>query len=239
MKTTIMQFKKALKIGSEILGVFVQKTAPAKTKHYRDTACTALARAFLNRKTTFFGLKNHPQLCPGADYFFGMAGIKTEEIAKVYVKKERVFKNKNICKKFLAAIPQPPFFLKKGVIVIKPLQTRDKPAIVVLLINPGQASRILGLLNFDQYNPLEILPNQPSCISLFAPLANGKTHLNFIDYYDRDYQGKFQSKSVWPEEKMLISLKFRDFERMLGNLGKSSQGKFRPKLSPVKVDRIE
>lgn len=115
---------------------------------------------------------------------------------------------------------------------------KDKPSVVVLLVNPAQAGRILGLINYNHYGKVEILPSQPTCLAFFAPLVTKKLHINFLDYYDRYYQGKVGGRYVWPEDKLIISLTYTDFENALSNLEKSPQGSFRPDLLPQKITKI-
>lgn len=231
----LKQFKDALRIKNEIIGVKFVKKSSFNSKHYRDTACTALARAIINKTEVIFDAKHLPQLCPGANYFFKFSKIKNSEVHDVYVKDERVFANKKTCALFLRKLPKFPDSLRGKSISIKPL-ANDKVDVVILMVTPAQCGRILGLLNSRSYKTVEVLPNQPTCLSLFAPLVTKKPHCNFIDYYDRYYQGVIHGKKIWAEDKMIISLLFSDFKEILNNLEKSPQGSFRPDLKPQKVD---
>lgn len=234
----IKKLKKVLKIKDAVLGVYFSKKLPTGSRYYRDTACTATARSFLKRCSVFFDAKRYRQLCPGANYFLKLAEISKNEAVNAYLKKERVFNEKNVCNKFLNALPKFPRRLKNKFIIVKPFEIVGNPLIVLLLVNPAQVGRIIGLLNYDRYESIKILPNQPTCLSLFAPLITKKPHLNLIDYYDRYYQGKIGGKNIWPEDKMIISLRLKDFKIILNNLEKSPQGYFHPKLSPQKTDDI-
>lgn len=234
----IKQFKKVLKIKNEIVGIKFTEKLPADCKSYRDTACTALARTIIKKKAVVFNANSLPQLCQGANYFLKLTKTKNSEVYDAYVSQEQVFKNKKICALFLKNLPKFPELLKNKFIVIEPFKSQKKYQIIILLVNPAQAGRIFGLLNYDQYRTVEVCPNQPTCLSLFAPLATKKIHCNFIDYYDRYYQGKIKGKHIWPETKMIISLRFQDFRKVLNSLEKSPQGSFQPKLSPQQVDDV-
>src|SRR3989344_1879535 len=237
MTNTIKKFKKTLGINTEILGIFYYSKLPKKGKSFRDTACTALARSFLTKETLFFNAKEYPQLCLGASYFFKLAPISDRETIDVYINKERVFKSKNVCEEFIKNLPKFPKSLKNKFIIIKPLEAKDKPSVVMLLVNPAQAGRILGLINYYQYKKVEILPSQPTCLAFFAPLVSKNIHINFLDYYDRYYQGKVGGRYIWPEGKMIVSIKYSDFRVIVANLKKSPHGSFRPNLSPQKVTK--
>jgi len=181
----IKQFKKALKIKDAIIGIGFAKYLPSGYRFYRDTACTALARSIAKKERVIFGTKKFPQLCPGANYFLRLSEVKNSKTCNVYVKEEQVFANKEICKIFLKNLPKFPNTLKNKFVIVKPFESKDNPQVIILLINPAQAGRVLGLLNYDQYKKIEIYPNQPTCLSFFTPLVTKKTHINFIDYYDR------------------------------------------------------
>lgn len=238
MMNTIKKFKKSLGIKTEILGIFYSAELPKKSKNFRDTACTALARSFFTKETLFFNAKEYPQLCPGASYFLKLAPISNQETIDVYTDEERVFKTKNICEKFLKNLPKFPKSLKNKFIIIKPISDKDKPSVVVLLVNPAQAGRIMGLISYNQYEKVEILPSQPTCLAFFAPLVTKNPHINFLDYYDRYYQGKVNGRYIWPEDKMIISMSYSDFETVLANLEKSPHGSFRPNLLPQKITKL-
>jgi len=233
------QFNKSLKINHPILGIHFLHQLPKNIKRYQDTACTALARVFFSKEILAFGAKKYYQLCPGGNYFLKLSDINDEVAADVYVNDEHIFKNRGVCHKFLKSLPKFPNHLKGKFILLKPLGKNDQPDVIVMLINPAQAGRIIGLLNYEKYDEIKIHPNQPTCLSFFSPLITNLPHLNFIDYYDRYYQGKIHGKYIWPENKMLISMKFKQFKKILDNLNKSPQGGYkRTGIKTQKVDYI-
>jgi len=235
-KTYVEQFKRSLKIENSILGIFFSDKMPKKFNYYNNTACTALGRCFKNGDTVVFGHGKYRQLCPGADYFLKLSKILTKEAIDVYINQENVFRDKKTCSRFLSSLPKFPENLKRKYIIIKKLDIEDKPPIVIFLVNPAQVGRIIGLLNYKGYKSIKLFPSQPTCLSLFAPLATNFPHINFIDYYDRYYQGKINGKNIWSENKLIISLNYRDFKEVLSNFKKSPHGDFKPKLTPKKVD---
>jgi uncharacterized protein (DUF169 family) len=237
-KRNYQSFIKNLEINERILGIYFFKNLPKKFKHYKDTACTALARSFIRGEILLFDAQNYPQLCPGADFFLKLSNTDKKEALKIYVEIERVFKNKKICNEFLKTIPQFPSALKNRHVVIKPFKAADRPGVICLLVNPAQAGRIIGLLNYQKFEKIVLIPNQPTCLSFFAPLVTKRPHLNFMDYYDRYYQGKVNKKLIWSEEKMILSLNFKQFEQIINNLNNSPQGTYKPTLKPKYIDPI-
>jgi uncharacterized protein (DUF169 family) len=233
------KFKKSLKIREPILGVFfVDKLPSDGVSYHKDTVCTAMIRAFFKKESVFFNATDKRQLCEGADFFFNFAKISKKKICNVYVKEEGIFENDKVCKKFLKSLPKLPTQKKYKNIIIKPFLSKDRPEVVLLLVNPVQAGRILGLLNHSDFNEIRIIPNQPTCISIFAPLVNNQPHINFIDYFDRHYQGVIGGKKYFRKENLTLSFKVKQFETILSNLDKSSQGTQAPLTNPKKVDRI-
>lgn len=233
------KFKKSLKIKETILGVFfVDKLPSGGINYHKDTACTAMIRAFFNHESVVFNGTDKRQLCEGADFFFNFSKISSKKICNVYVKEESVFENNLICKKFLKSLPKIPTQKRFKYIIIRPLSDGHRPEVVLLLVNPEQAGRILGLLNYSDLSEVRILPNQPTCISLFAPLAHDHPHINFIDYFDRHYQGLIGGKKYFRKENLILSLKTKQFKAILRNLDKSSQGTRIPLTKPKNVDRI-
>ena len=238
-KKKLEKFKKSLKLRETILGVFfVDKLPRDGVSYHKDTACTAMIRAFFKKESVVFNGTNKKQLCEGADFFFNFSKISSKKICSVYVKEEGIFENDKVCKKFLKLLPKLPNQKKYKDIIIKPLLAIDKPEIVILLVNPEQAGRILGLLNHSDFNEVRVLPNQPTCISIFVPLVNNQPHINFIDYFDRCYQGVIGGKKYFRKENLILSFRGTQFETILSNLDKSSQGTQIPPTKPKRVDRI-
>lgn len=232
-------FKEKLGINNPIIGIDFIEMIPTGSKYYQDTACTALARVKIKKEATFFDGKKYPQLCSGAGFFLKYLSISKEEAKKVYVEDEQVFENGNVCDDYLKSLPQMPGELVDKVITIKPLTLGDKPKVVILVVNPAQANRIIGLLNYSKYEKIDIHPNQPTCLSIFAPLATGLPHINFIDYYDRYFQGKVDNIYIWAENEMIVSLTLRQFLEILNNFPKSSQGSFeRVNLDVQKIESL-
>lgn len=234
---SVREVKKVLKMKNEILGVdYSNENFSGLCR--RDTACTAIIRSFKKKEVIVINSGKHAQLCSGGDYFLKMKDISDEEAISVYVDTEKAFENSDACKMFLKSLPKFPESLKNKNIIIGPLQMMENASIVMLLVTPAQAGRIIGLLNFRRYSEVKIIPNQPTCISLFAPLVTEQLHINFIDYYDRYYQGIVRGKKIWSEEKMIVSMTQVQFEEVYNNLHLSPQGSFVPNLHPKEVDDI-
>lgn len=200
-------------------------------KQYQDTACTALARALKNKKQILIDRKDG-QLCAGGNYFLNITEHSKKEICHTYVKDEKIFNNNAVCLSFLKKMSKYPE-QKKRYILFSPLEKEiNKPDIIILLVNPAQAGRILGLSVFNKMDYPSVIPAAPTCFSLYAPLISKQAHLNFIDYYDRYYQGKQHGKLIWDDEEMLISLTFFKFSDIIKLIPLSAHGSYKTSLKP-------
>lgn len=234
------RFIDALKIEHPILGISFLEICPENVEYYKDTACTALARSFWGERSLVLNSKEHPQLCPGAKYFLKLdTGITDQDTIRNYVDDERVFENDLICEKFLSDLPRFPDDLVGKYIAIKPLDVEDIPRVIIMLVSPAQAGRIIGLINHSNFQEIRIIPSQSTCVALFAPLVTNLPHINFLDYYDRYYQGVVGRKFIWPEGKMILSMTLLHFEKAIASLDKSAHGIFKPSLNPQEVDEIK
>ena len=207
-------------------------------KQYQDTVCTALVRALKTKKQVLIDLK-YDQLCSGGNYFLNTTKYSKKEICHTYVKDEKIFNNNVICLSFLKKISKYPE-QKKKYILFSPLEKEiKKPDIVILLVNPAQVGRILGLSVFNKMDYPIVIPAAPTCFSLYAPLISNQLHLNFIDYYDRYYQGKQNGKLIWDDGEMLISLTFSRFSNIIKSIPLSAHGLYKTTLKPQVVSKIE
>ncbi len=233
-KSEFNSIRKVLKINN-IISVRFVNAKPGYYKQYQDTACTALARSLKNKKYVFIDRK-YGQLCSGGNYFLNITNSPKKEICDIYIKDEKVFNNNKVCLSFLNKVSNCPKI--KRYILFSPLEGETKkPDIVIMLVKPSQASRLLGLSVFKKMNYPSIIPAAPTCLSIYEPLLSNKIHLNFIDYYDRYFQGKMNKKYIWEENEMIISLTFAQFHKILENFDKSSQGAF--KRINVRIQKVD
>lgn len=239
MPSYISQFnliKKTLRINS-IVSIRFSNRKSDYYKPYKDTVCTALARTLKTKKHVFIDRK-YGQLCPGGNYFLNITKYSKKEICNTYVKDEKIFNDNAVCLSFLKKISKCPE-QKKRYILFSPLEKEiKKPDIIILLLNPAQVGRILGLSVFNKMDYPSVIPAAPTCLSLYAPLISNQLHLNFIDYYDRYYQGKQNGKLIWDDEEMLISLPFSTFTDIIKSIPLSAQGAYKTNLKPQTVSKI-
>lgn len=230
--------KKSLGI-DRIVSVRFSNQASKRHRQYRDTACTALARSLKNKKLVYLDRKSG-QLCPGGDYFLQIRKFSRQEVSRVYLKDERVFGDKTACLSFLNNLPKYPQPVNKRYIFLTPLEKEtSRPDLIIMLANPAQVSRVLGLSVYKKMIFPHLLPAGPTCISLYASLSANRPHLNLLDYYDRYYQGRQNNKLIWKNEEMLVTLPFKLFSDIIKYIPCSAQGSFKPRtLKPFRVTKF-
>ena len=205
---------------------------------YRDTACTALARSLLRRVLTYID-RNEGQLCPGGNFFLGITRAPKKEIYDTYAKDEKVFSNQAACRQFLNDLPPYPRQANKRFVLFTPLDRENqRPEVVTLLATPAQTGRILGLSVFKKMSYPTLIPALSTCASIYTPLTTKNIHINFIDYYDRYYQGKQNGKLLWKDSQMIVAMPYAIFQKIVEHIQRSAHGNFKPKLKPEKVDPL-
>lgn len=203
---------------------------------YKDTACTALGRCLKFNKSTYIDRKQG-QLCSGGNYFLKIKSYPPQEVMNVYTKQEQVFASNKACKSFLKQVPNYPKQASTRYILLTPLARETQPpAVVIMIINPAQAARLLGLSVFKGMIQPHLLPAAPTCMSLYASLTTQRPHINLIDYYDRYYQGKIGTSLLWNDNEMLFTLPYHLFYEMIQHFSTSPHGDFIPLLQPQRVD---
>lgn len=229
--------KKCLKI-EKIISVRFSDIKTTNFNKFKDTACTAIARSFKKNTLTYIDRK-YGQLCQGGNYFLSITNPPTRETCDVYVRDEKVFKNNAVCNKFIKNLPRYPNIAKTRYILFTPLiKEKIKPDVIIMLVNSAQASRILGLSVYKKFLPPLVLPALSTCAAIYAPIESGNVHLNFIDYYDRYYQGRQKGISLWKDSDLIVSMPFGIFEEIIKHIPLSAHGNFNSKTRPQKFDPI-
>lgn len=222
----------------DIISIRFSNTKSTQYTKYNDTACTALVRCFTNNTLTYIDRKTG-QLCPGGDYFLKIKNISTKDVNNVYVKDEKIFQDSAVCNKFIKNLPEYPSAAKKRYILLTPfVKEKNKPDVIMMLANPAQAGRILGLSVYKKFFQPLILPALSTCASIYAPIESNRIHLNFIDYYDRYYQGRQKNVSLWKDSDLIISIPYGIFEKIIKHIPLSAHGSFRPKINSQRFDPI-
>ena len=126
---------------------------------------------------------------------------------------------------------------QKRYILFTPLSEEiRKPDVIIFLTTPAQAGRILGVSVYKKLSQPLIMPALSTCASIYAPIESNRIHLNFIDYYDRYYQGKQNGQLLWKDEELIVSMPYGIFKEIIKCIPLSAHGNYRPKIKPQKVE---
>ncbi len=222
----------------KIISVRFSNTKTDAYKKYNDTACTILARCFKNKILTYID-RRVGQSCPGGNYFLGIIPAKKNALRGTYVMDEKVFKTNAGCDAFINKLPKFPRAAQKNFVLFSPLfKETKKPDIIILLVNAAQVGRLLGLGAYRQFSYPQILPAISTCASIYAPLDTNSIHLNFIDYFDRYYQGKQAGGLLWSDTDIIVSMPYRLFCKLIHDAPLSAHGSYKPNIKPQKIDPI-
>ncbi len=229
--------KKFLRV-TQCISIRFSDTKTANVKKYRDTACTTMIRCLTKNIPTYIDRKSG-QLCPGGNYFLNISHASKSELHDTYITKERIFQNKKACDDFIKNIPPYPQVARTRYILFTPLIMEEKrPDVIMMLANPAQAGRIVGLSVRKKMSQPTILPALSTCASIYAPLASRGIHINLIDYFDRYYQGTQHGRLLWKDSHMIISMPVEIFEEIVQAIPLSAHGAYVPTIKPKKFDRI-
>lgn len=221
-----------------IISIRFSNTKSGNYRKYQDTASTILARSFKNNVLTYIDRKEG-QLCPGGNYFLDVTHPPEKEICDVYVKDEGVFKNNAACHTFLRELPKYPAVARKRYILFTPLTKEiNNPDVIIFLATPAQTSRILGLSVYEKMSYPLVIPAGPTSASIYAPIGSDRIHINFIDYYDRYYQGARDGQLLWKDSDLIISMPFGIFQEIIKRIPLSAHGIYKPTIKPQKVDPL-
>jgi len=160
-------------------------------------------------------------------YFACGHDIPLEAVSDVYCNREQIFPNAGFLETFLATVGRNP--TKSRYIHLLPNESPDAN-VVVLLVNTSQASRVLGLSAYTGQLSVDLICAAPTCASLFRPLLQpDRIHVNFVDYFDRDYQ----ARGLFDESELLLSMRSDMYQRLLAASPHSAHGAFIPHDIPV------
>jgi uncharacterized protein (DUF169 family) len=201
------------------------KEAAILKKSGSELYCTAIAKAAKSDKIIIIDTQKHK--CTGGNYFVGRQNAGPKEIADAYINKECVFSSRNHLKAFLAKTGRNP--IKARYVIFEPrmnpAKIPKKTEIILMVVTPDIAGRIIGLAAYNGHLSPDIIPAASTCTALFRPLIKPESiHVNFIDYFDREYQ----CKGLYSKTKLIISTTPELYAELVKIYPKSCHGGKKP-----------
>jgi uncharacterized protein (DUF169 family) len=100
-------------------------------------------------------------------------------------------------------------------LVVGPLEKFEKdPDLILFVVTPAEADRILGLISFKGAEPFMYYPASSICSAITNSMAKGKPEINLISAFER-------KTSNWSPNELILTLPVRDFEEAVMNISES------------------
>jgi uncharacterized protein (DUF169 family) len=209
-------------IGVRFTDKLTKKESAINQKASDELYCTAIAKTIKHHGIIVIDTLRHK--CAGGNYFVGNKYCPLKEIADIYMNKECIFQSQNNLKTFLKKTGRNP--IKSRYIIFEPSIIRKTAKIVIIVTTPDIAGRIIGLAAYTGHLTPDIIPAASTCSAIFRPLINPQSvHVNFIDYFDREYQ----CKNMYGKNHLMTSMTAELFKTLVKSYPKSCHGCKKPK----------
>ena len=204
--------------GSPIAVTYALEPDP-RGRQGRHWACSALQRA---REGEIFSLNRENSACGGGTFHLGLGPRPTGEadlaLKKFLTQGEKLFCSLAALQRVRSLTLDPPLGLADH-ILISPLEAAEqRPDLVVFLVNPEQACRLLTLATFMEGIPPKVQLMGAACYMAVAyPLVSGEINLTLLDYTAR------RMRRFAPEE-LFLTIPFPKMKNLMESIPLCSAG---------------
>jgi len=193
----------------------------------KERICRAILEA---GKGNLIKIDKHNNACFGASWHLGFHKIKDEKILamikKFVVEGEKLFCSYEALGRLISQMEDVPdnstnYFL------LAPLEKIEiQPQLVIFIVNPEQACRLLALVTFLDGNMPKIKIGGPTCrLSIIYPLITNELNISFYDYTARKMCNV-------DKDKLLVSIPYEKIPPIIAGIEKCSAGKARIEFPP-------
>ncbi|MEW6569129.1 MAG: DUF169 domain-containing protein [Chloroflexota bacterium] len=173
--------------------------------------CTALKLA---SQGAIMNLSKRSCSCPGGRLWLGL-DERPRGLAQLLSHREGFFCSPEVAGEWLESVPSPPKGRARYVLLSPLGEANFEPDVVVFLVSPWQASRLLGLAQFRSGVPLKISAFGAVCqCSVCNPIVTGKVEACFIDPAARKIGG-------YEPDELIISFPYADLVTMTRDIDRS------------------
>jgi uncharacterized protein (DUF169 family) len=168
--------------------------------------------------------------CFGASWHLGFHKIKEQKVAdmvkKFVVEGEKLFCSYQALDNLLSQMEEPPDN-SDSYFVLSPLEKAEfKPQLVIFIINPEAACRLLTLVTFIDGVMPKIKIGGPTCrMGIIYPLLTGEVNISFYDYTARKMCNV-------DKDKLLITIPYTKIPLIMESIDKCSAGKAKIEFPP-------
>jgi len=184
-----------------------------------------ICRAILDAsegKLIYIGKGNND--CFGASWHLGFRSVnkirRLKEIFKKFtVETEKIFSCGEAAERLFAQMEEPPDN-KDNYFALAPAEKAEFfPELIIFVVNPQEASRLLTLLTFSDGIMPKIKIGGPTCrMSITYPLLSREVNISFYDYTSRII-------SKIKKDKLIVSVPYSKVPEIVKNIDRCSAGK--------------
>jgi len=206
---------------------------PVSVRFCNESACpltqeevsVAIARVAKEGKSLAIDCRR--KRCSAGSTFACSNATTLEELVSIYIDGEHVFPDRRLLERFLRTVRKNP---KALAFVECTPGVQNIADVIVLFVRPDAASRLLGLSAYLGRLSVDVIPAAPTCAALFRPLiVPDCLHVNFVDYFDREYQ----APGLYAKEELLLSMTPMLYRALEEAFEHSAHGKHVPTGIPV------
>jgi uncharacterized protein (DUF169 family) len=202
-----------------LIGVKFSETPNAKGIAPNLSICEALG--VVKKENVIINLAMENCTCRGGRHFAGLQIVPVETISPILAEEgHRIYESKEVAETSVRKQPQPAY--RGKFLILGPLHKFDEdPDLVLFIVNPVQADRILGLASFKGTEPFAHFPATSICSTITNTLAKGKPDINFISTFER-------KRGQWSPNELIIALPLKDFLIAVESIPHSGYGESMP-----------
>ncbi|MBN2119501.1 MAG: DUF169 domain-containing protein [Candidatus Omnitrophica bacterium] len=213
-------FKELFGLEQSPVGVSLIKGLCPEDKIKKVRICRAILDAAAGKT---FKICKENNACFGAGWHLGFHRLdnpKVEQMIKKFVVEgEKLFSSYQALDNLISQMGKVPDN-SEAYFELSPLDKSDlKPQLVLFVLNPEQACRLLTLVTFIDGVMPEIKIGGPTCrMAIMYPLLTGKTNLSFYDYTARKLCNV-------EKDKLVISIVYDNIKAVIESIDKCSAGR--------------
>ncbi|MCS7254316.1 MAG: DUF169 domain-containing protein [Armatimonadota bacterium] len=212
------RLREVMNLSGEPVGILYAKEPLEGGDDSPIAVCEAMKRA---SNGAIINLSKDNSSCPGGTYYIGL-GERRGGVEDFLVDVEHIFSSRPVARAHFVHSVAPPTGLTPYVCIAPVVSMPIKPDLVLIVCNPMQASRILGLVAYDGAPGLKLSAFGAACqTAITNPLMNEQVDVSFIDVSARKRAG-------FADDELIVSLPYREFMRAVANIDYSIFGTAKP-----------
>lgn len=216
------RLKEVMNLRGEPVGVVYAKEPLEGGDSSPIAVCEAMKRA---SDGSVINLSKDNSMCPGGTYYIGL-GERASGVEDFLVDVEHIFSSYPVARAHFVHSVTPPTGLTPYVCFAPLAGMPVKPDLVLVVCNPMQASRLLGLVAYDGAPGLKLSAFGAACqTAITNPLMSGHVDVSFIDVSARKRAG-------FADDELIVSFPYREFMRAVADIDHSICGTAKP-LTPL------